>query len=495
MRCKLESLFLIDLVLIAAVLAVSGCASDCRGTANSAKRPPMRIVLTFDDALKDHLLIAAPELEKRGWRGVFNVVTDWIGKSDRYMTWDDVSELVRRGHEVTTHTVSHVDLVGLLNAGDTNEVRRQIALSRDRIADRTGFAPRYLCSPYVSQNDETDRLCREGGLRQMNVARCNFGSNNQDRVAAVVEDFRLRGHARLDLLHHGVSAVDHGGWCPFSNRAAFARHLDRIADMERKGLIIVTDYDGCVSDCALKAKSWPHHGVLALSFDDRNLADWERAFHLFEKYGASATFCISGDINGPVVDFSRRALQLGHEIALHGLCHRNADTSIAQMGEAAYWESEMIPQLAACRAAGIPIRSFAYPNCRHDERSDRLFARWGFTRLRGSIPGVRNPNPYDPSGAKRDQWHPIADADAFYVPAADYLKERNISNVILGESYHTDIEDVIRAVERMGRRGERLSLVSHGISPNATGINMKTEWLERILAVAGSAGVVVRGLR
>jgi len=50
-------------------------------------------------------------------------------------------------------------------------------------------------------------------------------------------------------------------------------------------------------------------------------------------------------------------------------------------------------------------------------------------------------------------------------------------------------------MNRAGERAERLSLVSHAISPGATGINMKTEWLERLLRSANDAGVVVRGLR
>jgi len=456
---------------------------------------PLRVALTFDDGLKDHLLIAAPELEARGWRGVFNIVTDQVGNDDGHLSWDDVRELVRRGHEVTTHTCSHPNLVQLLAEGRTNEVRRQIAESRDAIAVHTGFVPRYMCSPYVRQNDSTGRICREEGLGQMLASRHNFGEGNADGVGSVVSNAVARGQRRLDILHHGISAADHGGWRPFPDRASFARHLDRIAAMERAGTLTVTDYDGFVSCCALRARAWPRHGVLALSFDDRNLADWERAFPLFAKYGARTTFCICGAFDAKAVAFARKALARGHEIALHGLRHLNADVKVPEMGEAKYWAEEIEPQLGACRRAGIPVRSFAYPNCRHSEAADALFARHGFVRLRGSIPDVKNPNPYDPKGEKRASWRSIAESDAFFAPAVGYLTESTISNVILGESYHTDIEDVLRAMARAGERGERLSLVSHGIAPDAKGIGMKTEWLERMLASADAAGVVVRGLR
>lgn len=84
---------------------------------------PLRVALTFDDSLKDHLLIAAPMLEERGWRGTFCIVTDWVGRDSSKLTWDDVRELVRRGHEIATHTKTHRNLVELLKAGKGDEVR------------------------------------------------------------------------------------------------------------------------------------------------------------------------------------------------------------------------------------------------------------------------------------------------------------------------------------------------------------------------------------
>ena len=155
----------------------------------------------------------------------------------------------------------------------------------------------------------------------------------------------------------------------------------------------------------------------------------------------------------------------------------------------------MEPQVTACRMAGIPVRSFAYPNCRHNAETDELFFRHGFTRVRGSIAGVKSPNPHDPKGRKLDQWKPVATYDPLYAPATALLTERNIANVIMGASYHTDIEDILAAMARCGERAELLSIVSHGIAPEPNGISMRTEWLERMLSSAARLGVVVRGVR
>ena len=82
--------------LAASLVICAGCTSTSDATRQDGVPAPMRVTLTFDDSLKDHLLIAAPLLEERGWRGTFNLVTDWIGKDERHLTWDDVRELVRR---------------------------------------------------------------------------------------------------------------------------------------------------------------------------------------------------------------------------------------------------------------------------------------------------------------------------------------------------------------------------------------------------------------
>ena len=458
-----------------------------------ARQEPMRVVLSFDDSIKDHLLIAAPMLEERGWRGLFCVVTDWVGKDKRKLTWDDVRELVRRGHEVAAHTASHPNLVALLEAGKTNEVRRQFADSRDAIYDKTGFVPRYMCSPFRSKNAETARICREEGLEQMSVRRVGFGGGNQDRTDEVLKDLIAQKCVRADLIHHGVSAEDHGGWDSFTNAAKFAAHLDRIAEWEKAGKIRVTDYDGVRSSCRLRASAWPRHGVIALSFDDRNIGTWREAFPLFEKYGATVTFFVLGSMTPGVINFAREVMSKGHEFGLHGAGHRDADAAIAEMGAEAYWKAELEPQLAPLAAAGIRPRSFAYPNSRRNTETDALLASRGFSRLRGRPDGVVHPNPF--GGKKTKRWRRVSETDAVFVPAADYLNTLLIGSVVIGTAYDTDMEDILASLRRCGERAELLSIVSHAIKPDAVGIHMPTAWLEQILAAADEAGVVIRGIR
>ena len=232
-------------------------------------------------------------------------------------------------------------------------------------------------------------------------------------------------------------------------------------------------------------------GALVLSFDDRNFAAWEKAAPLFRKYGARVTFFFCGALD----DQAKKTLKWlsqhnGHSIGLHGMGHRNADSAVEATGTAAYWEKEIAPQLAACRAAGLNITSFAYPNCRFSAETDELFRTNGFHYVRGGLKGV---TPYDPKGEKRAGLRPVHTVDEAFIPAQELRTRFRLDTALAGEAYNTDIEDLLKCVRRCADRNEVFVLTSHGIAPDAKGINMKTEWLERILATAKECGVAVIG--
>ena len=188
---------------------------------------PLDVVLTFDDGVKDHLLVAAPELEKRGWRGIFCVVPDWIGKDEKHLSWDDVRELRRRGHEIANHTLSHADLGKLVREGRLGEARRQIAAGRDAIAKELGEAPKVLCIPFGSIEPEVYRIAAEEGQDVLPVDRANFGAGSGP-VASRIDSHLVRADRYCDILSHGIRKSG-GGWNPFDTEVEFRAHLDSIA--------------------------------------------------------------------------------------------------------------------------------------------------------------------------------------------------------------------------------------------------------------------------
>ena len=227
-----------------------------------------------------------------------------------------------------------------------------------------------------------------------------------------------------------------------------------------------------------------------MSFDDRNFESWEKAAPLFRRYGAHATFFVFGTIDDNAKAVMARLAADGHSIGLHGLGHRNADSAVASMGAVEYWTKEIAPQLEACRAAGLNITSFAYPNCQFTGETDELFRTNGFKHVRG---GLLDVTPYDPKGEKRAGLKPIHTVDKAFIPAKELETRFRLDTALVGESYNTDIEDILKCVRRCAERNEVFVLTSHGIAPGAKSINMKTEWLERIIATAKECGVAVIG--
>lgn len=215
-----------------------------------ASAAPMRVALSYDDGLKDHYEIVAPMLEKYGLRGTFTLVTDLIGRPSR-MSWDDVRDLVRRGHDVASHTCSHPRLSELVRAGQTNELVRQIADSRDAINREVRKAlPDYsvalLCHPYVDSNDFVERTIRDCGLRPMTLARWNFGNMGKGDVlyegtwmttAAFLDRKIAEGATDVDILCHGVRAGV--GWESFATPADFENHVRTLARYRDEGRIAV----------------------------------------------------------------------------------------------------------------------------------------------------------------------------------------------------------------------------------------------------------------
>ena len=314
---------------------------------------------------------------------------------------------------------------------------------------------------------------------------CVTGILFEDCVFNTLRPTRLTGGPRCEISF--VRCVRH----PIARLKV--RHRLGYAEREiSNARYVFAQIDGDKSRIALKdclPRPLESMGVLALSFDDRNFEDWERALPVFAKYGAHATFFICGEFDPPAIRTAKRLMAEGHSIGLHGQHHANAPETIAAKGAAGYLAAEITTVKQQCSVAYIPVRNFAYPNCRRDEASDKLLLS-RFDRLRGGIRGVR---PYDPKGEKRAGLKPLATDDRVFFPVAELSARRVLNTVLIGESYNTDIDDVVACIRRAGERRECLVLASHGIHHGAKGISMKTEWLEKILAAARQYGVRVLG--
>jgi peptidoglycan/xylan/chitin deacetylase (PgdA/CDA1 family) len=174
---------------------------------------------------------------------------------------------------------------------------------------------------------------------------------------------------------------------------------------------------------------------LLLSFDDDYIEAWERNFDLFDRYGARLTFFVQGK----PLSFAKRALARGHDVGYHTIHHLN----LPQVSKAVFME-ETTSEIAAFRAAGIPLRSFAYPyGLSSPWMHEELFH--SFTILRGY--GVTF-HLYDAAAIKRG-----------------YVAAKAIDNILYkaDNEFQAIITLMLRTVKFIGG-GNVLPLCTHNIS-------------------------------
>lgn len=217
----------------AAVMAMS-CTSDIDmneiKVSNYKDGKECAVSLTFDDGMKEHYTIVAPELEKRGWRGTFWLCCAWIHDDPQvdttHITWQEAVEMAEKGHEMSNHSWSHPDLTQL----PAEEALKEIKLNDEAIEKHIGIKPLTFCFPYNSYNDETVAMAMEG------------------RIGARLKEFWLGGqHSPMDYLHKQIEdAVASGSWIAgmthginygydcYENPAEFTEFLDYLKSQEDK---------------------------------------------------------------------------------------------------------------------------------------------------------------------------------------------------------------------------------------------------------------------
>ncbi|MGC8529476.1 MAG: polysaccharide deacetylase family protein [Leptospirillia bacterium] len=140
-------------------------AADSRGASG-----PSPIVLTFDDGYLDNYEHAAPILDEQGFRATIYFVAERMGGrvdwtedplwgGHALMDAGKARELVEKGFEAGSHTLTHPDLAKLSEA----EARREIAESRPRLEDHLSAPVTTFCYPYGSFLPIHAGMVREAG--------------------------------------------------------------------------------------------------------------------------------------------------------------------------------------------------------------------------------------------------------------------------------------------------------------------------------------------
>ncbi|EJF11026.1 polysaccharide deacetylase family protein [Pontibacter sp. BAB1700] len=124
-----------------------------------APLPEKPVMLTFDDTSLGQYTVAAPELEKYGFKGVFFIMTVSLGKPN-YMSKAQVKELSDRGHVIGSHTWDHQNVKKYQGQDWVTQVEKP---SR-QLTEITGKPTEYFAYPFGLWNPEAIPELKQRGM-------------------------------------------------------------------------------------------------------------------------------------------------------------------------------------------------------------------------------------------------------------------------------------------------------------------------------------------
>ena len=105
--------------------------------------PAKPFLITFDDSRAEHSAIAAPIMEKYGFKGVFFIMTITYNKKN-YMTTDEIAQLAKKGHTVGLHSWDHTMVIKYKEVADW---QKQVIAPKAKLEKIVGKPVEYWAYP------------------------------------------------------------------------------------------------------------------------------------------------------------------------------------------------------------------------------------------------------------------------------------------------------------------------------------------------------------
>ncbi|WP_294553453.1 polysaccharide deacetylase family protein [uncultured Bacteroides sp.] len=187
------------------------------------------ISYTFDDGLAEHSTVAAPELEKRGFRGTFWVCGYYTeqGASSKLprMTWGELKKMAKNGHEISNHGWSHKNAKRLT----LEQVKSEIEKNDSAIFANIGVMPVTYCYPYNYKTDEIVALASKNRVGTRTKQISIGGKSTPQRFDKWLADLMKKEDWGVGMTH----GINHG-YDAFKDPALFWAHLDKVKSLEDK---------------------------------------------------------------------------------------------------------------------------------------------------------------------------------------------------------------------------------------------------------------------
>jgi peptidoglycan/xylan/chitin deacetylase (PgdA/CDA1 family) len=165
------------------------------------------LTVTFDDGQATVCEVAQRVLDDRGIKGTLYLVTDYVARGqtyrdarpDRACSWEQLRNWLEAGHEIGSHTHTHVPLLDCPHDWYAEELER----SRHVVQKRLGYRPLHFAYPYGSHDRTTyARLKALGGWASAATTERGTNGPGSDPLLLrrdLMEPHWSPGHVRLRL--------------------------------------------------------------------------------------------------------------------------------------------------------------------------------------------------------------------------------------------------------------------------------------------------------
>jgi len=126
-----------------------------------APLPSKPVMITYDDTDDDQYTIAAQEMKKYGFKGVFFIMTVSLNRP-KYMTKEQVKQLAAEGNAIESHTWNHQKVPTYITEEDW---ATQVDKPKKQIEELTGKSANYFAYPYGLWTKEAIPELKKRGVK------------------------------------------------------------------------------------------------------------------------------------------------------------------------------------------------------------------------------------------------------------------------------------------------------------------------------------------
>ena len=155
------------------------------------QNPSETIILSFDDGTADHYDTVYPTLKKYGLKGVFFVVSSWVGSSGS-LNEKQIREMVQNNMEVGSHSYSHP----FLDEMNYSSIYYELKKSKDDLERICGEKVVSFAPPGGWFNDDVVKVAKDVGYKFL--FSCEIGTNDLKNHPFVYRRIEVTGDMSIN---------------------------------------------------------------------------------------------------------------------------------------------------------------------------------------------------------------------------------------------------------------------------------------------------------